>query len=224
MLRLRLTSVLAFMLLVVPSPASAKTQDPVVKLLKMVEQTLKCNASKAKRKRSSADSAGRIWCLVAKGWSKAKHTPLPTGTRAWLGTTLRVSKHTNLKTALQHQVSLSAIGFRGSRHRFFAKMERIQPRSSKEIIEIGKVVAALTGFFEGKRKTVGLTGTMGNRIRLLASQARNPVRRMATGWQLRSRHGTELRKIGPYWVSIETVKQSAKEIWLSIFTRNYTIR
>jgi len=103
-------------------------------------------------------------------------------------------------------------------------MERIQPRSSKEIVAIRKIVSSLTDFFDGKRKAVEITGPVGTRIRVLASQARNPVRRMVKGWQLRSRHGTELRKVGAYWVSVEAVKQPGSEIWLSVFTTDYTLR
>jgi hypothetical protein len=160
--------------------------DPTASALARLRTAAKCE-DKA--------SPWRPWCIAA-DWSKGT-AELPKGTL--VGLTIQLEDGADAKQALSDRVSFVAlaVGKDGK-----VKLTDIKPTAKGEDVMIAEVVMSAAAVFKGKAKTAQVPKDLAGYIKGL--QGTYKAEKNAIEWTWQGQSAAKLRKVGAFWVVIET--------------------
>ena len=172
------------------SPVQAKKMmDPLFVALGNLATAAQCD-NKA--------SPWRPWCIAATGWTDGTAADLPAG-KVLVGMTIEVENGKDLKQALSDAVSLTAfaIGKDGT-----VKVTTVKPTSDAESKSVGEAVFNLAAVFKDKAKVAKLPKDLASYVAGL--KGAYPATKGATEWSWKGASAGRARKVGPWWVVIES--------------------
>ncbi len=189
-MRIPVLASVAVLAVVTASPVHAKkVADPLFAALSNLATAAQCD-NKA--------SLWRPWCIAATGWGDGTAADLPAG-KVLVGMTLEVEDGKDLKQALSDAVSLTAfaIGKDGT-----VKVTTVKPTSDAESRAVGEAVFNLAAVFKDKAKVAKLPKDLAGYVAGL--KGAYPATKSATEWTWKGASSGRARKVGPWWVVIES--------------------
>lgn len=193
-------SVLAAALALAVSPAAAKRRnpDPTMRVLADLHVAAGCD-EKA--------SPHRLWCLAADGWATGTPAKLPMG-KVLIGVTIsRAASATGAwDLAADPSIGLSALAVRHDGAANELKLYAITPSNDAEKLANAQTLANVAAALKGKGKTVKVPKDLATYLKSLGAKSGYFATKGATGWTWPGDSAGELRKVGKYWVVVETPK------------------
>jgi hypothetical protein len=171
----------------------------------------------AAAKCSDAKSVWRPWCIATDGWSKGTAAALPAGKSTLLGLTIVLENGKPAADALSNQVSLSALALRTDGKQVFAQITNVKPSNPEEEKMTAEAVFNLAAVMKDKAPKAKVDKGLLGYLQTLPDAAKYVATQGKTGWTWEGASSAELRKVGNYWVAIETPK-AKNGVWISIFT------
>jgi hypothetical protein len=144
-------------------------------------------------------SLWRVWCIAGDFQRGTADGGLPS--KVLVGYTVRLEDGANLKVALRDQVTLAAFvaGPEGK-----VLLVDIKPSSKSEETEVFEAISQTTIVFKDRAKVAPLPKGLRDYLRTL--QGRYHARNVGQEWEWAGMSNGKLRKVGNYWVVIETPK------------------
>ncbi len=206
--------VLAAALALAVSPAAAKRRnpDPTMRVLADLHVAAGCD-DKA--------SAQRAWCIAADGWATGTPGKLPMG-KVLLGLTIQHSASSTgtWDLAADPTIGLAALAVRHDGPANELKLYAITPSTDAEKVAMAQTVGNLATALKGKGKSVKVPKALATHLRSLGKKSGHFATKGATGWTWTGDSAGELRKVGAYWVVIETPK-SGDGRFITILTEKW---
>ncbi len=188
----------ALALAVSPAAAKRKNPDPTMRVLADLHVAAGCD-DKA--------SPHRVWCIAADGWATGTPAKLPMG-KVLLG--LTISRDPSATGAwdlnADPTIGLAALAVRHDGPANELKLYGITPSNDDEKPMMMQAVGNLAVVFKGKAKTVKVPKQLGTYLKSLGKKSGYFATKGTTGWTWTGASAGELRKVGAYWVVIETPK------------------
>lgn len=159
----------------------------------------------------------RVWCIAADGWKSGTAAPLlGTGpTRTYCGLVLVVAEDRPVDF---NTTRLAALVVRGEGPKRFGKIISITPDNPKESKMMAEAVFNLAKVFKGFWSTAPIPLPLMSFLAGMAAKANFPMTKGSKGWKVAGKLPGEVRKVGPFWVSVETDTKGRKGIFLGVFT------
>jgi hypothetical protein len=157
-----------------------------------------------------AASPFRPWCTVA-DFATGKAADLPKGKKL-VGITIELADGADVKQALTDKVSPSVLVIDSTG---MAKLSRIKGSNDSEKTMLGEAVASLAAVFKHKTTTAKLPADLTSYVSTL--KAKYPTKKTGSEWTWTGESAARLRKVGDFWVAIET-PSSGGGIFASLFT------
>ena len=94
----------------------------------------------------------------------------------------------------------------------------ITPDNDSESQMMAEAVFNLALFFKGRAQTVPIGNDLLGYIRGLPAGASHPVTLGKHGWRFEGEATAEVRRVGDFWVAVETPREGPPGIFVSIYT------
>lgn len=157
-----------------------------------------------------ASSPFRPWCIAA-DFATGKPVELPKG-KTLVGITIELETGKDAKAALTDKVMPVALVVDDQG---LVKITDITPSNDGEKQMLGEAVFNLAAVFKGKATTAKLPKDLASYIKSMTGKYK-PTK-SATEWTWQGESAARLRKVGNFWVSVETPAKK-NGIWASVFT------
>lgn len=202
----------ALALAVSPAAAKRKNPDPTMRALADLHVAAGCD-DKA--------SPQRVWCIAADGWATGTPAKLPMG-KVLVGLTIqRAATATGAwDLAADPTIGVVALAVRHDGPANELKLYAITPSTDAEKLAMAQTVGNLAAVMKGKGKSVKVTKDLASYLKSLGKKSGYFATKGATGWTWTGDAAGELRKVGAYWVVIETPK-SGDGRFISILTEKW---
>ena len=203
---------------VTAAPATAKRRppDPTANLLDELSTAARC---------TEKASPFRPWCIAADGWATGTAAKLPVG-KVLVGITIR---RTLAATAPWDLSTDATIGFaalvvRRDGPALELRVTDINPTKDDEKPQIASALANVSTVLKGKGSTVKVPPPLAAYLKSLSKKSGHFATKGAAGWTWNAGKDMplgELRKVGKYWVAIETPTTGADGRFISVFTEKW---
>jgi hypothetical protein len=192
-----------------PSSPPAAAADPSAALLAELGAVAGC---------PSRDSPHRTWCIAVDGWASGTAPDLPAGDHVWLGLTAAIASGQPVTHALSDHVSLGALAVRNEGGSAAALITSIKPENDEESRMMAEAIFNLALLFKGRAQTVPVPNDLLQYAGTLPAKASHPVTIGARGWRFAGEASAEVRRVGDFWVAIETPREGPPGVFVSIYT------
>lgn len=152
----------------------------------------------------------RPWCIAA-DFDKGTAPDLPKG-KILVGITVELETGKDAKDALINKVSPAVLAFSKSGE---AIISNITPSNDTEKQQLLETVANLSLVLKGKAESVKLPTELADYLKVIAPRYKTTKAHGEWTWQGQS--AARLRKVGKYWVSVETPAKG-NGIWAAVYT------
>lgn len=186
---MRITTALLVMVAAMPTVARAekpRASDPLTVALGGLRTAAACDDPR---------SPWRSWCIAA-DWDAGKPGELPQ--RPLIGLTIELETGVDPTKALRERVSLATFTVIKDQ----VKLTEITPTEKGDDLLIGEAVGSVAAVFKGKAKTAKIPTDLATHIR--SRPATYKISHEPTEWMWRGATPSRLRKVGKFWVIIET--------------------
>jgi hypothetical protein len=161
-------------------------------------------------------SPWRPWCIATE-FPGGKAAALPS--KNLVGITVELEKGKDAAVAIRDKVTFVALAVTKSGKETKVKLTDVKPENDDEKLAVASAVAAVSIVFKGKATTAKLPKALADYAKgrpgeYVATQAK-------TGWTWEGANPSELRKVGKFWVLIETAKKG-NGIWATVLTDAWT--
>jgi hypothetical protein len=161
----------------------------------------------------------RVWCVAADGFATGTRGTLPTTAQPLLGVTVEVEPGRSASD-MWATISLSDLAIRGTEGHWTGKITTVRPSDPSEEKAVASAVMGIAAVLKGKAASAPIEkGLFGYLASLPASY---PLTEAPNGWTLPGASTAELRRVGDYWVAIESPTAGRPGIFVSIFTDKVT--
>lgn len=173
-------------------------------------------ALKTAAKCSDKASPWRPWCIAA-GFAGGTAAALPK--KNLVGMTVELEDGKDFMDALRDHVTFVALAITRDGKVTKVKLTDIKPENDDERTAVAEGVAAAAIVFKGKDKVAKLPKALAEfaKSRTGSYELTNDKK----GWKWTGANPSQLRKVGKFWVLIETAS-SGKGIWATILTDSWT--
>lgn len=163
---------------------------------------------------SDNTSPWRLWC-IASDWSKGSAAALPSG-KVLVGVTVELEDGKDVAAALKDKVSFTAFAIDKDNK---VKVTTVTPSNDAEKKSMFEAGAAASLVFKGKAKTAKLPKDLAGYVKTLKGEHKVTNTRGAWTWSGAS--NGRARKVGDFWVVLETPKSGKAGIFATILTEKW---
>lgn len=214
-MKLSTLSFAAVALALAAAPASAKRArpDPTRTVLADLHVAASCDDAK---------SPLRLWCIAADGWATGTAGKLPMG-KVLLGITIerQVGGPTPWDLLADPTIRLVALVVRHDGAANELRLIDITPSNDAEKQAIALTIGNLAAQFKGKGGTVKVSKDLAAYLKGELKKSGHFATKGATGWTWPADADGELRKVGKFWVAIETPKTGPDGRFVTILTEKW---
>jgi len=195
-----------------PAIGKRPAPDPTRDVLGALDQAAHCVDDK---------SPLRVWCIAANGWSSGTPAALPVG-KVLVGITLarKVAATGAWDLLSDPTIKVAALAVTKVGKVVKVKLTDVEPTSDAEHLMAAQALAAVTITFKGGKPAV-LPKDLKQYLKTLGKRGEHPVAKGAEGWTWTGPGTAELRKVGKFWVVIETTSQGDDGRFITILTERW---
>ena len=190
------------LLVVASRGAFADTPDPAAANLAKLSKAASCE---------NKTSPWRPWC-IATDWAKGTAAALPTN-KVLVGMTIELEDGKDISDALTHKVTFTALAIDKAGK---VKLTMIKPSNAAEEKDTLEAVFNTSAVFKGTSRPAKLPKGLVDYLKTL--QAAYKPTKGTSEWTWEGVSSTRARKVGEFWVVIETPKQGATGVFATILT------
>ena len=164
----------------------------------------------------------RHWCLAADGWATGTPAALPTG-KVLIGVTLtrEVASVAPLDVRDEAISRFVTLTLRRNGADVEAKLAGIDPGDDSDRRMLRDATTKLLAVLQGKSKVARLPRDLDAFTKSGADREGHAVTKGPRGWTWTAGSATELRKVGKYWVAIETSISGRDTRFITILTEKW---
>lgn len=199
-----------------PATAKRRNPDPTAMLLGELSTAARC---------TEKASPFRPWCVAADGWATGTAAKLPVG-KVLVGITIRrtVGAAGPWDLAADPSIGLAALVVRRDGPALELRITDIKPTQDDEQPQIAEALFNVSAVLKGKGSTAKLSKHLGAYLKSLGKKSGHFATKGATGWTWSAGKDMptgELRKVGKFWVAIETPTTGADGRFITILTEKW---
>ncbi len=199
-----------------PATAKRRNPDPTAVLLGDLSTAARCN-EKA--------SPFRPWCIAADGWASGTVVKPPVG-KVLVGITIRRTTAATAPwdLAADPTIGLAALVVRRDGPAVELRLADINPTKDDEKPQIADALANVSTVLKGKGSTVKVPPPLAAYLKSLSKKSGHVATKGATGWTWSAGKDMplgELRKVGKFWVVIETPTAGAEGRFITVLTEKW---
>lgn len=157
-------------------------------------------------------SPWRPWCIATE-FAKGSGAALPK--KNLVGITVELEKGKDVASAIRDRVTLVALGITKKGKETKLKLTDVKPENDDENLAVVSAIAAVSTVLKGKAATAKLPKALAEY--LSGRPGEYVVTQGKGGWTWEGANPSELRKVGKFWVLIETAK-TGNGIWATVLT------
>ncbi len=196
-------------------PATAKPRLPTATeaILSDLHVAAQCDDRRSPR---------RHWCVAADGWATGTPAPLPIG-KVLVGLTFtrEVATIAPIDFAGEDTYRFATLTLRRVGDNVEAKLAGVDPGDDDDKRMLKAAAAKLTAVFQGKTKVARLPRALSEFTKSGADRPGHVITKGASGWTWTAGSATELRKVGKYWVVIETSVSGRDTRFITVLTEQW---
>jgi len=205
-------ALLAVALAAAASPATAKPRLPTATeaILGDLHTAARCADRRSPR---------RHWCIAADGWATGTPADLPVG-KVLIGVTLtrEVATATPIDFAGEDAYRFATLSLRRVGDTVEAKLAGIDPGDDDDKRMLKDATTKLAAVLQGRSKVARLPRALAEFTKSGADRPGHVITKGARGWTWTAGSATELRKVGKYWVVIETSISGRDTRFITVLT------
>jgi hypothetical protein len=207
--------VLAAALALAVSPVAAKRRnpDPTMRILGDLHVAAGCD---------DPASPQRVWCIAADGWATGTPGKLPMG-KVLIGVTINRTVDATGPWDLNADptIGLAALAVRHDGAANELRLTDVTPSDDDEKLMLLQTVGNVAAVLKNRQKLVKVPKDLATYLRSLGKKSGHFATKGATGWTWTGESAGELRKVGKFWVVIETPKTGADGRFITILTEKW---
>jgi hypothetical protein len=161
-------------------------------------------------------SPWRPWC-IATDFPTGKAAALPS--KNLVGITVELEKGKDAADAIRDHVTFVTLAITKSGKQTKVKLTDVKPENDDEKLSVGMAVGATSELLKGKKPTAKLPKELADYAS--SKTGEYVATQTKTGWTWEGANPSELRKVGKFWVLIETAKKG-NGIWATVLTDAWT--
>lgn len=204
---------------VTAAPATAKRRppDPTAMILGDLSTAARC---------TEKASPFRPWCIAADGWATGTAAKLPVG-KVLVGITIRrttAATGSAWDLAADPTIGLASLTVRRDGPALELRITDINPTQDDEKPQIAEALGNLSTVLKGRGNTVLVPPPLAKYLKSLGKKSGHFATKGARGWTWSAGKDMplgELRKVGKFWVAIETPTTGADGRFISVFTEKW---
>jgi hypothetical protein len=161
------------------------------------------------------------WCIAADGWAGGAAGEIPAGEHLYYGFTVAIVADEPVEQALNEEVTLAAMGLKNDGGKRFGIVTDVLPQSQDQQLAIGRSAGEVARVLHGEAERAHIDPLVHEDFKVLPQYAKYPLTDEHLGWRIGNAARGELRRIGEYWVVLESPTEGPPGIFVSIFTDEF---